>query len=77
MSSFNCQFNEGPKGPKLNWDCTKEMSKCDTGNISFCHKPHSKFTAKTYKKNIRSELTIKLEHMSQNPAFSIHTQELH
>ena len=34
ISSF--QSNEGPKGLKLNWDYTREMSKCDTGNNSFC-----------------------------------------
>ena len=30
LMKYNCQFNEGPK---LNWDCTKEMSKCDTAHI--------------------------------------------
>ena len=29
---WNCQFDEGPKGPKLSWDYTSEMRKCDTGN---------------------------------------------
>jgi len=27
----NCQFSEGPRGPKLSWDYTNEMSKCNTG----------------------------------------------
>ena len=48
MSHFdcnnNCQFDEAPKGPKLSWDYTSEMSKCDTGNFYFCTKP-SKFIA--------------------------------
>ena len=30
LTKYNCQFNEGPKGLKLNWDYTREMSKCDT-----------------------------------------------
>ncbi len=33
----NYQFDEGPKGPKLSWDCTSEMSKCDTGILIFCN----------------------------------------
>ena len=33
----NCQFDEGPLGPKLSWDYTSEMSKCDTGRYSFLH----------------------------------------
>ena len=32
MLVVNYQFDEGPKGPKLSWDNTSEMSKCGTGN---------------------------------------------
>ena len=34
---INCQFDKGPLGPKLSWDYTSEMSKCDTGKYSFLH----------------------------------------
>ena len=37
MHLFNCQFDEGPRGPKLSWDYTSEMGKCDTGKYSFLH----------------------------------------
>ena len=30
LMKYNCQFDEGPRGLKLNWDCMNEMSKCDT-----------------------------------------------
>ena len=33
---INSQFDEGPKGLKLSWNCMNGMSKCDTGNYSFC-----------------------------------------
>ena len=31
LMKYNCQFQEGPRGPKLSWDYTSDMSKCDTG----------------------------------------------
>ena len=35
-----CQFDEGPRGPKLNWDCINEVSKCDTCNIMTSQQIH-------------------------------------
>ena len=32
LTKYNYQFDEGPKGPKLSWDYTSEMSKCDTAH---------------------------------------------
>ena len=33
----NCQFDEGPKGPKSSWDYMNEASKCYTGIICINH----------------------------------------
>ena len=56
----NCQFDEGPKGPMLSWDCTSEMSKCDTGNILFCNALTANLQLRINRKlnNIRSNCCL-------------------
>ena len=48
--NMNYQFDEGQKGPKLSWDYTSEMRKCNTGIIFILHsKLQQFFTAPTDK----------------------------